>query len=310
MDAAIEFSLTFDGDVAENHRIDLYDVSQALIGFQRSLAITTHLVINGEILTQSPSLKGATILSRPPEEGSWKFTAIILMGIFSATTAHRDTPFGHLIYSAYDYVISESLGFHVDYESSLGEQYEEHNKEINAPVAKQDQLDLIIEKCQMAIREIHRPIVKTKSATSAVIASNLGGKNRKVGRLMDIDTYKYLQEEFVSEKPGKIAGIITSYNSNTFKGRIYVDEEGRRLPFELFENCRSNQEVQLILESLSEYATIPHFRKLSMIPGREFDHYIYSKFGMIYCEVLENTSRTGKLKKYLIIKMSITPTGG
>ena len=40
MDAAISFSLKYSGGEADDHHIDLYDVSQALIGFQRSLALT------------------------------------------------------------------------------------------------------------------------------------------------------------------------------------------------------------------------------------------------------------------------------
>ena len=305
MDTAIKFSLTFDGGEADNHRIDFYDVTQALVGFHRSLALTTHLVLNGEILTQSPSLKNATILSPPPEEGSWKFTATILGGIFLATTAEKDNPFGHLIYSAYDYVISESLGFHVDYELSLGEQYERHIKEKNIPKVNQDQFDLLIEKCHKPIKEIHRPIFKTKSATSAVIDSNIEGNKRVVGRFMDIGTYKYLEEEFVSKKPKRIRGMVTSYNSNTYKGRIYVADERRRVPFELSGDCRSNREVQLILQSLSEHAAaLADLRERGIIPERELDHYIYGKISTISCRVLENRSRSDKLKKYVIIRIS------
>lgn len=57
MEASINFDLSFGGGITDRHQIDFYDVSQALIGFQRSLALTTHLVVNGEIITQSPSLK-------------------------------------------------------------------------------------------------------------------------------------------------------------------------------------------------------------------------------------------------------------
>ena len=74
----VQFELSYKGNDSDDHEIDMYDVSQALIGFQRSLAITTHLVLNGNVITQAPSLKGAKIYTFPAEEGSWKIHAGIL----------------------------------------------------------------------------------------------------------------------------------------------------------------------------------------------------------------------------------------
>lgn len=79
----LQFTLSFSGELADEHRIDLYDVSQAIIGFQRSVALTTHLVLNQKIITQAPSLKGAEILAFPPTDGSWKInTAVILTSLY------------------------------------------------------------------------------------------------------------------------------------------------------------------------------------------------------------------------------------
>lgn len=292
MEAAIAFTLKFDGSDAENRQIDLYDVSQALVGFQRSLALTTHLVINGEIITQAPSLKGARILARPPEDGSWKVTAVVLAGAYAVTTAPMDTPLGHVIHSVYDYVVSESLGFHVDYEKSLGELYEEHKKkQIETPRIEQHQLDSLIEKCTTAITEIHRPIFKTQSATNAIIEATLGGEPSTIGGPIDYSTYEYIHEFFVSETPDVIEGRVSSYNSNTFKGRIYVAKEGRPVAFELAEQCRSNSVVQLIVASLSVNAIKDYSNEWSTV----------------YCKVFRITSRTGHLKKYSIVEVSHAP---
>ena len=73
----IGFTLSFEGNDADNYQLDFYDAAQAMIGFQRSLAITSHLVLNGEVITQAPSLKGARIIAVPPEEGSWKILALL-----------------------------------------------------------------------------------------------------------------------------------------------------------------------------------------------------------------------------------------
>ena len=91
----VQFELSYTGADADDHEIDLYDVSQALVGFQRSLAITTHLILNGEIITQAPALKGAQIFAFPSEDGSWKIKAGILVlgtAAYHIATAPNNTP--------------------------------------------------------------------------------------------------------------------------------------------------------------------------------------------------------------------------
>jgi hypothetical protein len=127
MPAILELALNHSGNTADRNGLDLYEAGQALIGFQRSLALTAHLAINGEIITQAPSLKGARILSFPPQEGSWQTTAVVVIGaIYAAGSITKDSPVGNFISSAYDYVIHETLGFHIDYNKTLGQQYEEY----------------------------------------------------------------------------------------------------------------------------------------------------------------------------------------
>jgi hypothetical protein len=118
----LDLTLSYAGAEADHHELDFYDAAIALIGFQRSLALTTHFVINNEVITQAPALKGARILAIPPEPGSWKITAAVIVGIsglYKVGTAPIDTPLGNIVNSAYDYVISTTLGFHVDYKSTL-----------------------------------------------------------------------------------------------------------------------------------------------------------------------------------------------
>jgi len=86
---------SFSGSRADQNEIDFYDVSQALVGFERSLALTTHLILNGKIITHAPALKGAEIFALPPAEGSWKLSAAILVaatGVYHLGTAPKDTP--------------------------------------------------------------------------------------------------------------------------------------------------------------------------------------------------------------------------
>lgn len=153
------FTLRYDGGLADNNTIDMYDAARGLAGFQRSLALVTHLIVNGEIITQAPSLRGAQILSSTPEEGSWKVTAVILGGLFTLTSAPKDTTAGDLVFSVYDYVVKSTLGFHVDLTKSLGAQAED---ELKKKKVTREKLDSLMEKTESSIAEIHRPIIASK----------------------------------------------------------------------------------------------------------------------------------------------------
>lgn len=291
----VRVTLQYDGAEADEHIVDMYDVSQALLAFQRSLALTTHLVLNGEIITQAPSLKGARIYSMPPEAGSWKTTAVIAAlgtGIYSIGTVQNNTPLGHLIFSLYDYVISESLGVHVDYNKSLGQLVEESRRaNSKLPALREPQADSLIEKCSTAIREMHRPLYKTHTATTGVITGNVAGGIVPLQTKLTLQTYDYIKETRLGDVPEVLAGRITSYNANTYKGRIYIHEFGRPVSFELTLNAQSNESVRVITTSLQLNAT-----KQGGKPG-----------GLVHVIALKNTSRTGQLKSLFIKRISDVP---
>lgn len=287
-----KFTLSYMGEESDQHVIDLYDVAQALVGFQRSLALTAHLVINGEIITQSPSLKGARIFTLPPEEGSWKITTIVLAagtGLFSIGTAQNNSPIGHLVYSLYDYVVSESLGVHVDYNKSLGKLYEEaKKKELPIRPVQQYQADSLLEKCHTAIQEMHRPIYKTQTASEAAITANVSGKDEPLNTTLTLDTYEFIHETRTSEAPETFKGKVTSYNTNTFKGRVYIPMFGKPVSFQLSPNSRSQKTARLITTSL---------RNTALGNSEE-------TATEIYIVAFRNTSRTGHLKSLSVVQVS------
>lgn len=293
----VSFTLSYEGAASANHFIDLYDVSQALIGFQRSLALTTHLLLNDEIITQAPALKGARIYALPAEPGSWKITAAIAMtatGLYHLGTTQNNSPIGHLMFSLYDYVISESLGYHVDYNKSLGQLSEEAKSkhQPKLPDIKEHQVDALIEKCSRAITEMHRPIVKTETATQCIISGNYTGRqNHPLNAKLTRGTYEYIHETVTSKVPNVMEGRISSYNSNTYTGRIYIPAMGRPVAFELEPHAQSNPSVQVITTSLFHNA-LKQFKE----PG-----------SLIHVVAFENKSKTGTLKSLTISKVSDKP---
>lgn len=287
--AVANFTLSYSGGASDDNEIDFYDVAQALIGFQRSLALTTHLVLNDQVITQAPSLKGARIFAIPPEEGSWKITAAVLVGLYTVGTAPKDSPIGNLIASAYDYVVSETLGFHVDFDKTLGQQYDELQRTRESTIKKlpQTRFDSVIEKCEVAIRDMHRPIVNSETAIKASIITQVGSWSSKVQQDLDRETYEHVAYTREEETPETFVGRISSYNINTYKGRVYLNSEGRPVPFELGDVARGPRSVSLITNSLVSNA---RDRK--------------SGEGEVSLKAYRRVSTSGKLKGLFVINVN------
>ncbi len=205
-----------------------------------------------------------------------------------------DTPLGHVVHSVYDLLISESLGFHVDYDKSLGQLYEEHKKnDLESPKVEQHQIDSLIDKCSSSISEIHRPIYKNKTALQANIFSSVGVQSRPVGAPFTFETFQYMNEEFTEEAPEIFKGKVSSYSNNSFTGRIYISSEGWAVPFDTSESSRTEQNIRLLVASLSVNAVR-----------------IDSEWSSVYCRVFKTKSRSGLLKRYLIVDVSHQPFRG
>jgi len=291
---AIHITLSYGGRQAEQNAIGFYDVAQALIGFERSLALTTHLILNNEIITQAPALRGAQIIARPPSEGSWELTAIILVGAatvaYKLGTAPKDTPIGHLVRSAYDYIVSELLGVHVDFDKTLGQSIEDARKKDDSirPLS-QSRFDSLMEKCEVAVKDMHRPIVKSATARYAKLTAKVGDADYPFDVTLTQETYDYIEFTERAPTPSPFAGSVTSYNMNTFKGRIFIPEHGRPIPFQLSDLARDSQSVVAVGASLNENIQ-------TRINGD-------TGGGEVRFLAFENLSRTGRLKSLLIVEI-------
>jgi hypothetical protein len=247
-----DIKLKFDGRLSDNHVLDFYDAARAMAGFQRSLALTTHLVLNGEIITQAPSLKNAEILVTTPEAGSWEIVASIVGGLWIAGTATKETPLGHLLYSVYDYIVSNTLGFHVDYNKGL---YQSHKEALSERKLTPERLDSLMEKTESSISDMHRPIYASESASQARLFWNSPSGFKQIGPSMTDLSYDFISRTIRQDGVVEHEGLISSYNVNTFKGRIYLPLEQRPIPFELDEPARNIANVSLITTSLRTNAT-------------------------------------------------------
>ncbi|MBV9529437.1 hypothetical protein [Sphingomonas sp.] len=282
-----EFSLSYRGSEAQDHLLDFYDASKALVGFQRSLALTVHLALNGEIITQAPSLKGARVLVGPPVAGSWEIVATVLGGISAASLAPKDSVLGHFTRSLYDYVLKATLGIDVDFEKTIRQQFAEQCAQKGIT---EEKLDSLIEKTEPAIVEMHRPIVWSQSARRARVFFGRDG-DKLVGPSLTPATYEHATRTKKLTKPEKFDGLISSYNANTFKGRIYLVDAKRPVPFELAEKARDTQSIRKITSSLRSNA-------LDRLTSRR------NYNADITMNAFRHESSTGRLKSIFVVEVS------
>lgn len=257
------FDLKFNGKWADQHAVEFYDVSQAMAGFERVVSLTTHLLINGKVITQSPSAKGFKLVAFPPEEGSWKLT-VGLVGAMGPTimafgTAAPDTAFGWLTKSAVEYVVQETLGFTPNFDETLGAQIKKYrSSQQGRPICDDlsvERFDSLVEKTESGVKAIHRPIVYSGSAEVASFGYRVGADEGQMNVYADANTFEYIDQTITSDDFSEYCGIVSSYNANTFRGRLYIPEEKRTVPFELGDTVRNASVVNAITASLSTNAT-------------------------------------------------------
>lgn len=254
MAAHLELELVFRGKDADDSRLQFYDAAHALVGMERTISLTNHLLINGEVLSQSPSVSGFHTYLLPPEEGSWKAGIGIFFGaMLTVGVASKDSALGYLAVSALDYVLQQALGFEVDFNETLGPQIREAwENQIISQTHDEGRFDSLIEKVEPALRQCHRPIVFSESAKNGQIAWRCGRRQGTLDGFFDTRTYEYISKTIRKENLQDISGIVSSYNVNTFKGRLYVKRAQRTIPFELSQEARNPVSIQSIVGSLYE----------------------------------------------------------
>jgi hypothetical protein len=286
----LRIAIAFDGRTASNGVIDFYDAQRALSGFQRTLALATHLAINGEIITQAPSLKGADILALAAEQGSWKFTAVVASGlasgIYTAGTAPADTPLGHLVSSIYDYTLHKTMGIELDYQKTIRQMLQERGVDASS-IPTPEQLSSIAEKSQNSVIDMHRPIDRGTAATAELRAIK-GDRLYKVGPTMNRNTLDAARHRDQGDELRTFVGRISSYNMNTHTGRIYLPELARTIPFEISRDSISKTIERAISQSLD--------RNIAGLPSEESN---------INMEGIYYLTKTGDISKIIATNVTI-----
>lgn len=281
--AEVKLVLAYEGREAADHALDFYDAATALLGFQRSLAITTHFVLNNRVITQAPALKGARLLVYPPEAGSWRVKAGVEPSASASTSNPSETT--ALVNAAYDHVVARTLGYETPSSVEVVELLERRRLAgLPAADASIERFDAVVEKCETGIRDMHRPIVVSETAETAKLSSSTRDGVRHYGYSLSQQSFDNIRSRVRANNTRAYVGRVSSYNINTFKGRIYIADNKRPVPFELSDAARTPATINAVIRSMSENA------------GSRF-----SNSGVVTLAAYPVETETGRLKNLIVV---------
>lgn len=107
-----------------------------------------------------------------------------------------------------------------------------------AKALPESKMESLVEKCEVAVRQLHRANSQDWRASHCRNLRLFGNTVRSDERL-------------------NFDGRVSSYDMNTFKGRDYLRDSHRPVPFVLNENARTKRNIRLITRSLALNAENP-----------------------------------------------------
>jgi hypothetical protein len=227
-----DFSLLYQGRVADQKMLDLYDASRSYYGFARVISVLGHYYSTGEIIAQAPKANIELYIG-VPTEGSFKQT--VYATVVGTVIAQPFTTF-------VDHTIRSWLPSPNSEMTRVIQLLEEQNRILRGastpapppaspPTAMapdhKTKLDVIRSITSNSFREIFRPV--GRSANSVGILA--GSDQRPVG-VVDQETLALIESDHPDENESIVEGVVNSFSRSSLTGIIFSQEIGRGFRFE------------------------------------------------------------------------------
>jgi hypothetical protein len=261
----IEIKIRYEGGIADDGVLELYDAGTSISGFARAFAITSHAFLNdGAVRKRAEGAEGAKLYIGSSKHGS--FLEVITVVI----TSEAAKAIGLSIVAAafWDFVKwswSKTIGKDTEPETPYVRRLVDQNPELA------DELAAVLES---AMQMAHRPIQQDRHIEIAV-------QRPKVGTILTLDseTLLYVSTRGESELIENLIGNVTRYNILSGFGRFYDDVQECTIPFDL-DDAVSALEKRLLTWSMDQ-----------RIQGHD---------GKIALDVKAITNAKGNIKRYRV----------
>jgi len=216
----IPLKLKYDVPDSKEGRINLYSGPKSIFGFGKVIQLSTHLILNDEVINRSTAVRNAEFYLLPSKKGSYIQELNIIVLNYPAESLVVSTiainVLSNHISDAIKWLISSAAGItdsaYVPLEPRLGSKLEPHF----------DDLQVVMDG---AILEAHKTV--ERSGGSVVLSD----ANHQELVTFNQDTLDYIKETKVSKDHEVIKGHVTRYNVLTGNGRLLDDETGDVIPF-------------------------------------------------------------------------------
>lgn len=233
-----KFTLFFDGGMAAQGRLDLYDASQSYQGLARVLAILGHYYAHGRIIAQAPAADVEIYLSTA-EEGS--FRQVVLAAAAGAIISAPFTSFVDYTVKSWlpspdadvkkivrlleeqNRILRESHGGPKD--TSSDDQATKEIEKFNH--AHQSEIDVLRSVTSNSFRMIFRPVGR-----SADVGGILAGPTDAPVGLLDPAGVTLMETDFPDTGDVSVTGIVNSFSRSSKTGIAFSNKMGRGFRFE------------------------------------------------------------------------------
>ncbi|QIP03120.1 hypothetical protein [Bradyrhizobium symbiodeficiens] len=237
-----ELTVSFQGGLADEHRLPAYAASQSLYGISRSLLVVTNYLGEGKVRHRKFDESGAhgfeinLVASQP---GSFQFLFEILADPAMQTIGHTvaGKVAGDLTLAFIKSVFKRCIGEKAEPEIE--------NLESNGELNSGD-IGALVEAIEPAMKAAHTAI--NHGSTNIILIS---GTNNIVN--LDSSSKTYVHSSKRTERPEAKVFSIASYNANSRSGRAYDYERGMTVPFDLSPQI-DRTSMRAIMKSMSDYA--------------------------------------------------------
>ncbi|WP_085612064.1 MULTISPECIES: hypothetical protein [unclassified Pseudomonas] len=233
----ITFVIRYHDGASKFHGLNMYYGADSFGGMAEAVALTTHAIVNNEILTQTPSTKGFSLDFKESHEGSY-----IQKFILEFTDADAIRVVEYLRPAGF----MELMTFHLA--SPLG-----LNPKIESDVAKRwfrsymNDSETLLERLSRPLTRIHHPVSGQGYQVTLF-------KSRTPFLSFNERTLDYLSGSEVNDRAEELLMGVSRFNARTGTGRFIEDEQSDSISFSPLKAGLTRKAKSLLANSLKDLA--------------------------------------------------------